>query len=159
VQIQWQRKCKIASTSKQQKSAGTKTVRKELKLPGNELRKSTIELCLFAPRNESVEFIGSWNDWRPRGCKHGDDGWWRCQCEVMDGKYFYKFRAKALNDKFAEWAERVGLGIVVTLHYRWQGQLRFGWRRIGTALSRSTLVITASLFSFNEFRPFTRGGN
>jgi len=74
-----------------------KTIRIDLKPPADELPRGTIEFCLFAPRNETVELIGSWNDWKPCPCKRSEDGWWRCRSDVPDGKHFYKFRVKSLS--------------------------------------------------------------
>src|SRR4051794_9652378 len=57
--------------------------------------KSNIELGLFAPYNETVELIGSWNDWKPTPMERQNDGWWRQQVPLEDGDYRYKFRVKS----------------------------------------------------------------
>lgn len=56
---------------------------------------ATIELCLFAPYNEIVELLGSWNDYAPTEMTRGDDGWWRAGVAVPDGEHQYKFRVKS----------------------------------------------------------------
>src|SRR3954470_11618568 len=61
------------------------------------IHKGTIEFGLFAPYNEIVELIGSWNDWKPIEMTKGDDGWWRTHVALADGEYQYKFRVKSLS--------------------------------------------------------------
>ena len=55
----------------------------------------TIELCLFAPYNEIVQLLGSWNDFQPTEMTRGDDGWWRVNATIPDGEHQYKFRVKS----------------------------------------------------------------
>jgi 1,4-alpha-glucan branching enzyme len=57
----------------------------------------TIELCLFAPYNENVNLISSWNDWKPERMNKGQDGWWRIHSDLRDGEHFYKFQVKSLS--------------------------------------------------------------
>jgi 1,4-alpha-glucan branching enzyme len=54
-----------------------------------------IELALFAPYNETVQLIGSWNNWEPIKGQRGDDGWWRFEVSLPDGEHQYKFRVKS----------------------------------------------------------------
>jgi 1,4-alpha-glucan branching enzyme len=56
---------------------------------------SEIELGLFAPYNETVELIGSWNDWKPQPLQRQEDGWWRTKVPLAEGDYRYKFRVKS----------------------------------------------------------------
>lgn len=56
-----------------------------------------IELGLFAPYNESVELIGSWNDFKPLPMDRQPDGWWRRPVKLPDGEHRYKFRVKSLS--------------------------------------------------------------
>jgi 1,4-alpha-glucan branching enzyme len=64
---------------------------------GNSQNKGLIELALFAPYNEIVELLASWNDWKPTPMTKGEDGWWRTKAELADGDYYYKFRVKSLS--------------------------------------------------------------
>jgi 1,4-alpha-glucan branching enzyme len=56
---------------------------------------SDFELCLFAPYNEEVKLISSWNNWSPQPMTRGDDGWWRITASLPDGEHFYKFQLKS----------------------------------------------------------------
>ena len=60
-------------------------------------KRGVIEMGLFAPYNEVVQVIGSWNDWDPIELTRGPDGWWRTTIELEDGDYQYKFRVKSLS--------------------------------------------------------------
>ncbi len=51
-----------------------------------------IEFSLFAPYNEDVALLGSWNDWQPIEMARGDDGWWRVRVPLEDGDHAYKFQ-------------------------------------------------------------------
>ncbi len=55
----------------------------------------SLNLSLFAPNNEEVGVIGSWNDFKPQGMKRGEDGWWRLGLSLGDGEYRYKFKVKS----------------------------------------------------------------
>lgn len=60
-----------------------------------------MEFSLFAPYNEFVALIGSWNQWQPIDMKKGDDGWWRVDVPLKDGEHQYKFQVKS-KSYFAE---------------------------------------------------------
>jgi len=62
---------------------------------------AAIELCLFAPYNEEVCLISSWNKWAREPMTKGADGWWRINAPLEDGEYFYKFAVKS-RSHFAE---------------------------------------------------------
>jgi 1,4-alpha-glucan branching enzyme len=49
----------------------------------------------FRPYNETVELIGSWNDFKADADGAPEDGWWRQQVPLEDGEYRYKFRVKS----------------------------------------------------------------
>jgi 1,4-alpha-glucan branching enzyme len=55
----------------------------------------SIELCLFAPYNDEVALISSWNNWQRQPMNRGDDGWWRLNVPLQDGEYFYKYAVKS----------------------------------------------------------------
>jgi 1,4-alpha-glucan branching enzyme len=55
----------------------------------------SIELCLFAPYNDEVALIASWNDWQRQPMTKGKDGWWRIGVSLGDGEYLYKFAVKS----------------------------------------------------------------
>jgi 1,4-alpha-glucan branching enzyme len=57
--------------------------------------KGTIELCLFAPYNDEVALISSWNNWKRQPMTKGADGWWRINSDLGDGEYLYKFAVKS----------------------------------------------------------------
>src|SRR5262245_23616680 len=50
---------------------------------------------LFAPYNETVAVIGSWDNWQPIKMKRGDDGWWRVDVQLENGEYEFKFQVKS----------------------------------------------------------------
>ncbi len=52
---------------------------------------------LFAPYNDYVALIGSWNDWEPIEMVRGDDGWWRVSVPLEDGEHEYKFVVRSLS--------------------------------------------------------------
>lgn len=54
-----------------------------------------IEFKLFAPYNEFVALIGSWNNWQKIDMQKGDDGFWRTHVPLPDGDYTYKFTVKS----------------------------------------------------------------
>jgi 1,4-alpha-glucan branching enzyme len=54
-----------------------------------------IELCLFAPYNDEVALIASWNNWQRQPMNKGADGWWRVTCDLADGEHLYKFAVKS----------------------------------------------------------------
>ena len=51
-----------------------------------------MEFTLFAPHNDSVELIGSWEDDAATAMKLGADGVWRATVNLPDGRYTYNFR-------------------------------------------------------------------
>jgi 1,4-alpha-glucan branching enzyme len=57
--------------------------------------KAAIQLSLFAPYNEEVALIASWNDWQRQPMAKAADGWWRIDAQLGDGEYFYKFVVKS----------------------------------------------------------------
>ena len=80
-----------------------------------EQTRSAIELCLFAPYNEEVALISSWNDWRRQSMTKGADGWWRISADLADGEYFYKFAVKSRSyfakDQWVDVFDPYGLSI------------------------------------------------
>jgi len=56
---------------------------------------ATMELCLFAPYNEVVQLLGSWDDFRPLEMHRREDGWWCATVSVPDGEHHYQFRVKS----------------------------------------------------------------
>lgn len=58
-------------------------------------KKHDINFELFAPYNEEVKIIGSWNDWKPTPMEKDDKGVWRVTVPLPDGDYQYKFLVKS----------------------------------------------------------------
>lgn len=56
---------------------------------------SGYEFTLFAPYNEAVSVMGSWNDWKPIPMKKDDQGIWRKTVDLPDGRFEYKFLVKS----------------------------------------------------------------
>jgi len=56
-----------------------------------------IEFRLFAPYNESVALIGTFNDWKPAPMSKDDKGWWNIRLPLADGDYQYLFQVKSLS--------------------------------------------------------------
>ncbi len=56
-----------------------------------------VEFSLFAPYNEEVALIGSWNDWQPTPMQKDERGHWRATVPLADGTYEYKFLVKSLS--------------------------------------------------------------
>lgn len=54
-----------------------------------------IEFKLFAPYNEDVALIGSWNNWQPTPMQKNDKGWWSVNVPLDDGDHTYKFTLKS----------------------------------------------------------------
>jgi 1,4-alpha-glucan branching enzyme len=50
-----------------------------------------MEFSLFAPTVDSVEIIGSWSE-IPLTMDCADDGWWRAEVELANGRHTYHFR-------------------------------------------------------------------
>jgi 1,4-alpha-glucan branching enzyme len=99
-----------------------------------------IELALFAPNNDEVSLIASWNPGQRQPMTKGSDGWWRISSKLVDGEYLYKFAVKSksffakdqwvevfdpyalsiTNDKQEQTHLRVKNGRRVWLEYEWQ---------------------------------------
>jgi len=75
-----------------------------LHLPKSPATEKVVELCLFAPYNETVKLLADFHDWRPQDMIRGEDGWWRIAVDLADGDYLYKFRVKSTS-YFAEGKE------------------------------------------------------
>jgi len=58
---------------------------------------SKIEFTLFAPYNKQACLIGSFSDWQELPMKKGDDGFFRAQVSLEDGRYEYKFKVQSLS--------------------------------------------------------------
>lgn len=58
-------------------------------------RASGVEFKLFAPYNDEVALIGSWDDWKPTPMKKDKKGYWKVSVPLKDGEYEYKFRVKS----------------------------------------------------------------
>jgi 1,4-alpha-glucan branching enzyme len=71
-----------------------------------EQQKGGVEFKLFAPHNEEVALIGSWNDWQRIPMKKDDKGWWHVAVPLQDGAFTYRFAVKSLSFfMVGEWAE------------------------------------------------------
>ena len=70
---------------------------------------SSIEFQLFAPYNEGVSLVGSFNDWQETPLEKGDDGIYRTHIDLEDGTYHYKFRIQSKSWFFEpnEWVDIV----------------------------------------------------
>jgi 1,4-alpha-glucan branching enzyme len=81
-----------------------------------------IEICLFAPYNEAVAVVASWNNWKPDPMTRGEDGWWRISPNLADGEHFYKFAVKSksyfANGKTLEVFDPYGLSVTNDEHQR-----------------------------------------
>src|ERR1700722_12413423 len=81
-----------------------------------------IEICLFAPYNEEVALISSWNKWQREPMTKGTDGWWRTSAALPDGEHFYKFAVKSKSyfalDQWVEVFDPYGLSITNDEHER-----------------------------------------
>ncbi len=56
-----------------------------------------VEFRLFAPYNEQVALIGTFNNWQPQPMTKEDTGWWKISLPLQDGDYTYKFQVKSLS--------------------------------------------------------------
>jgi 1,4-alpha-glucan branching enzyme len=56
-----------------------------------------IAFTLFAPYNEMVALIGTFNNWQPTPMTKDDKGWWQIMLPLADGVYEYKFQVKSLS--------------------------------------------------------------
>jgi 1,4-alpha-glucan branching enzyme len=93
---------------------------------------SAIELCLFAPYNDEVALISSWNNWKRQPMGKGADGWWRIKAELADGEYFYKFAVKSRSyfakDQWVDVFDPYGLSITDDAHENTRLAVRNGKR-------------------------------
>lgn len=66
---------------------------------------ASIEFSLFAPNNAEAALLGDFNDWKPEPMTKGDDGSFRINKDLADGKYLYKFdiRTKSWFNEEDEW--------------------------------------------------------
>ncbi|HEV2529972.1 MAG TPA: alpha-amylase family glycosyl hydrolase [Thermomicrobiales bacterium] len=56
-----------------------------------------MEFRLFAPHTERVDLIGSWDEGAATAMHRGDDGIWRTDVDLADGRYTYRFRFPSLS--------------------------------------------------------------
>jgi 1,4-alpha-glucan branching enzyme len=56
---------------------------------------ANIEFKLFAPYNEEVALVGTWNNWQPLPMTQDTKGVWHIVVPLSDGGYQYKFRVKS----------------------------------------------------------------
>ncbi len=54
-----------------------------------------VEFKLFAPYNEEVALVGSWNNRQRLPMTRNDQGWWRTTVPLADGEYTYRFGVKS----------------------------------------------------------------
>jgi 1,4-alpha-glucan branching enzyme len=54
-----------------------------------------IEFRLFAPYNEEVALLGSWNNWQRIPMSKDDKGWWHTWVPLSDGEYTCRFGLKS----------------------------------------------------------------
>jgi len=54
--------------------------------------KAAIAFELFAPYNDIVHLMGSWNKWKPLAMQKDERGYWRVDVPLADGDYEYKFQ-------------------------------------------------------------------
>lgn len=70
---------------------------------------AAIPFSLLAPYNEAVVLKADFNDWQETPMQKDDKGVWRCQVELEDGEYRYKFRLQSLSwfNQPGSWVEIV----------------------------------------------------
>lgn len=77
------------------------------------LKQQDIEFALFAPYNNAVALVGSWNRWKRIRMKRGDDGWWKLTVAIPDGTYEYRFAVQSKSffqvDSWVEVADPRGI--------------------------------------------------
>jgi 1,4-alpha-glucan branching enzyme len=56
---------------------------------------SPIQFQLFAPYNENATLIGCFSNWQEIPMQKGEDGYFRTQVDLQDGRYQYKFRVQS----------------------------------------------------------------
>ncbi len=56
-----------------------------------------VSFRLFAPYNEQVALVGTFNNWQPIPMTKDDKGWWNIALPMQDGEYEYKFQVKSLS--------------------------------------------------------------
>src|SRR5439155_5169277 len=54
-----------------------------------------IEFKLFAPYNEEVALLGSWNNRQRIPMSKDEKGWWHTWLPLSDGEYTYRFGLKS----------------------------------------------------------------
>lgn len=79
------------------------------------MAKKAVEFSLFAPYNEDVSLIGSWNNWKPAPMTRGEDGIWRVEVPLSDGSYEYKF--ELVSKSYFMMGEKVAIADPVALRY------------------------------------------
>lgn len=65
---------------------------KTSKSPSKKSTKANIAFELFAPYNDIVQLMGSWNKWTPMAMQKDERGYWRVEVPLADGDYEYKFQ-------------------------------------------------------------------
>ena len=88
----------------------------------------------FAPYNEKVNLISSWNKWKPEPMTKGEDGWWRITSQLRDGEHFYKFQVKSQSffakNQWVEVFDPYALSITndeyehLSVHTKWEAAAR-----------------------------------
>lgn len=58
---------------------------------------NSVHFSLFAPYNQDVVLVGSWNGWEPTPMTRDDRGVWRVDVPLADGDYEYKFELTSLS--------------------------------------------------------------
>lgn len=64
-------------------------------MPGRKTQPTSFKL--FAPYNERVSLLGSWNDWKPIPMERDERGVWWVDVPLDDGEYEYKFEVVSLS--------------------------------------------------------------
>jgi 1,4-alpha-glucan branching enzyme len=74
-----------------------------------------IELALFAPNNDEVFLLPSWDQGKRQPMTKAADGWWRIIAKLVDGEYLYKFAVKSKSwfskDQWVDVFDPYGLSI------------------------------------------------
>ncbi len=61
-----------------------------------------VVLSLFAPRQNRVSLVASWNNWEPQPMQRDEKGVWRIEVPLDDGEYAYQFEVEAQDGDSAE---------------------------------------------------------
>ncbi len=68
--------------------------------------KNGVEFSLFAPYNEEVALVGSWNRWQRIPMQRDEKGWWHTSVPLANGEYEYRFAVKSKSYFMVdEWVE------------------------------------------------------